>query len=102
MASLNKFLSLSFWVQKHIYFILCLTWVNFPINGMQKFTVSYKAEDYTFHMCLVILGITIICKLEFMESAPGRDFSLTVEPLLDGLLEHSSTQMGFKSRTILS
>lgn len=61
-----------------------------------------KAEDYTFHMCLVILGITIICKLEFMESAPRRDFSLAVVPLVDGLLEHSSTQMGFKSRTILS
>ena len=102
MASLNKFLSLSFWVQKHVYFILCLTWVNCPINGLQEFTVSYKAEDYTFHMCLVILGITIICELEIMESAPGRVFSLGVVPLVDGLLEYSSTQMGFKSRTILS
>lgn len=71
--------------------MLCLTWVNCPINGLQKFTVSYKAEDYTFHMNLVILGITIICKLEFMESAPRSDFSLAVEPLVDGLLERSST-----------
>lgn len=53
-------------------------------------------------MCLVILGITIICKLELMESAPRRDFSLAVVPLVAGLLERSSTQMGFKSRTILS
>lgn len=42
-------------------------------------------------MYLVILGITIICKLEFMESASRSDFSLAVGPLVDGLLEHSST-----------